>query len=80
MRTIMVKKVFKNLISIRDYIVKECIDKGIPLKVVFKNYYMILNPDDLRTKIFNITDRWFKSKFDDREYRLVDYRWAPVSR
>ena len=77
METVEVKKLFRNTVSIRDYLVKDCISKGVPLKIIFRGQYMILTPVDLRVKRFQLTNKSFKSKFDKWRYRLFDYHWSP---
>lgn len=77
--TVNIKKLLNGMVSLRDYIVRDCIKKGIPLRVIHGGLYMILSPTELETERFQLTRRVFKSKFGDRNYQLFDYSWKPVN-
>lgn len=76
MKTRTIKKVFNNMVSLRDYEVEEAIQAG---GIVFKfgKYHMTLTPEKLRQG-FSITNNVFKSKFGTKDYTLVDFRWSPT--
>jgi hypothetical protein len=77
MITVRIKKLFKGyLASIRDYTVMECISKGLPLRITYKDSYMDLTPEMLR-KGLQLTGRSFKSKFNNQKYQLIDFYWIP---
>ena len=72
-----VKKLFNNKISIRGYIIKKLIDNKEDLIVNYGKETMTIKHKDL-TK--GITDNnIYKSKYDGREYKLVDYTWITDS-
>ena len=77
MLTVEVKKLFRNIVSVRDYIVRKCIKKGIPLRVFYKGQQMDLTLDDLKSKAFQTTKRSFNSKFNNQKYQLIDFNWNP---
>lgn len=74
-----VKKLFRNIVSIRDYIVRKCIRKGIPLRVFYKDQHMDLTLEDLESKAFQTTKRSFNSKFNNQKYQLIDFYWRPTN-
>jgi hypothetical protein len=80
MITVNVKKLFNGTISLRDFIIRKCVERGIPLKVIHGNQYMILSPTELVVKRFQLTNRVFKSKFGGRNYQLFDYQWNPLTK
>jgi hypothetical protein len=77
MMTVRIKKLFKGyLASIRDYIVMECISKGLTLRIIYEDGYMDLAPEMLR-KGLQFTEGSLKSKFTNRKYQLIDFYWIP---
>jgi hypothetical protein len=73
-----VTKTYKGCIELRDYDVKECIEKKEPIKVEFMNEMMTLSPEDLDGKVINVSPL-MKSKVGGKDYHLVAYEWAPDS-
>ena len=61
--------------EVRDYDVKECVQKGESFKIEFQNEVMTLTPEDLITKIESKSPQ--KSKFDGKNYVLFGYNWNP---
>ena len=70
-----VKKIFNNKVSIRGYIIKGLIDNNDDLIISYGTETMTIKHQDLNkgTTDNNI----YKSKYDGREYKLVDYTWTP---
>jgi virulence-associated protein VagC len=80
MITVKIRKLFRNMVSIRDYIVRKCILENVSLKIIHEGEYMILNPDDLKNKSFQLTKQKFDSKFiDNKKYELMDFYWNPIN-
>lgn len=80
MKTVKIKRLFNEIVSVRDYVIRDCMDSNIPLRLELEgtDEYMILFPDDMEDKQFQINKRTFQSKFDaDQEYTLLDYTWRP---
>jgi hypothetical protein len=70
-----VKKLYMDRAEVRDYDVKECVQKGESFKIEFQNEVMTLTPEDLITKIESKSPQ--KSKFDGKNYVLFGYNWNP---
>ena len=70
---IKVNRLFNGIASVRDYIVQECKDKEEKLVILCNDQKMTVNFD----KAFQISSRKFKSKFNDMEYQLVDFKFIP---
>ncbi len=77
MKTITVKKKYEGIISVRDYIINECIRKDISLKIKFGKESMVLTPKELVNSKIQLTKRFFTSGFNGKSYYLYDYRWRP---
>jgi len=75
MEKIKVKKLYCGFVSVRDYIIKKCLkeQKGIILK--FEDKIMTIPYNKL--KVFQLHKRKFKSKFNNKEYELVDFKFIP---
>ena len=74
-----IKKLFDGKIaSIRDYIVRECVSKGLSLRIIYRNHFMDLSPEELMDKSFQVTRNSFNSKFKNQKYQLVDFYWQPA--
>ena len=75
-----IRKLFKGKIaSVRDYIIKECISKGVSLRINYKNQFMDLSPEELKNRSFQMTKGTFNSKFKNQKYQLFDFYWKPVN-
>lgn len=72
----MLKKTYKGNVDVRDYKVKECIDKGESMDILFDNQIMTLSPEDLKTKIVS-RSKTIESKRGGRNYVLYGYNWEP---
>lgn len=79
MITVNVRKLLNGTVSLRDYTVQKCIERNIPLKVIYGDQYMILSPTELETKKRQLTRRLFKSKCGGQNYSLYDYEFNPVN-
>lgn len=72
-----VNKLFRGMVDVRDYTVKECIEKGHALRITHDGEVMILTPDELMSKQLQIS-KPMKSKFgSDKDYRLISFKWDP---
>jgi len=75
MKTRTIKRLWNNIVSLRDYEVSDAIKAGgIILK--FGKYQMTLTPSQLEAG-FQVISKKFKSKFGSKEYSLIDFRWNP---
>jgi hypothetical protein len=80
MITVKIKKLFQGKIaSVRDYLVGECISKGLTLRVIYRGRFMDLSPEELRSKSFQMTKGTFNSKFNKQKYQLLDFYWKPAN-
>jgi len=71
-----VTKLYKGKIDIRDYERQEAIDRGVGMKITYKNEVMTLSPREVKTKI-KIRSKLFKSKIGGLDYCLCSYNWNP---
>lgn len=69
-----VKRLYKGFASVRDYIVKKCINKKKDLTLVYNNTYKNIPLEELKN-YFQLHRRKFKSKFGSKEYELIDFKW-----
>jgi len=72
---IRVKKLFNNCVSIRDYLVKQAIEKKENIVVCFKDKRMILTPERLKQGKKN--NLKLQSKWGGKTYDLIDFEWRP---
>ncbi len=75
MKTRKIKKLWNNIVSLRDYEVKDAIAKG-GIKILFGKYTMTLTKEQLETGV-QLTSKKFLSKTGGKDYVLLDYRWNP---
>ena len=76
MKTVTLRKIYQNKVSLRDYVVEQAIREGEAIRVVYGDKETIFTPHVLSTQ--GSLDRVvYKSKFDNRKYRLIDYDWVP---
>jgi len=76
MMTVKIRKLFKGMASIRDYFVRKCIARNLTLRIIYEDSHMDLPPETLRRGL-QLTERSFKSKFNNRKYQLLDFCWKP---
>ena len=75
-----IKRLFQGIASVRDYVIADCLRKGKKLKIVYDHESMILQPEQLLDKRFQINKRTFRSKYYPyNNYTLYDYRWNPIN-
>jgi len=73
---VQVDKIWLGKVSVRDYIYKKALRKKVSLGIVHGKEYMLIPYANLK-KAKQYTDESFKSKFNDKKYRLVDFDWKP---
>jgi hypothetical protein len=71
-----VKKIWNGFVSVRDYVVEDCVKNNLDLVILLDNQSMTIKCSDLSNPL-NIIKREFISKFDGRPYKLYDFRWVP---
>lgn len=71
-----VDKIFLGKVSVRDYKYKEALRKKDSLGIIHGKEFMIIPYDNLK-KAKQITNQSFKSKFNGKEYKLIDFDWKP---
>lgn len=65
-------------VSVRDYIVKDAIADKEDLIIECDGKTRTYPYRSLKTHLLNTSGEVFKSKFDKREYTLIDFPWKPV--
>lgn len=73
-KKITVKKLYCGCASIRDYIVKKCIEQGKEICVYYKDQKMTLTIEDLKFN-FQFHCLSFKSKWGTKPYQLYDFKF-----
>ena len=73
-KKIKLKRLYNNVASVRDYVWEDCIKKGVGIEFTCENMVMRVEPDELVTRA-SPGGQKFKSKFDGKEYQLVDFIW-----
>ena len=72
---IVIRKLWKgHMVSIRDYIVKSGIESG-GIEVNHDNETMYISPEVLKEGQSQTKE--VQSKYNDKKYSLVDFRWNP---
>lgn len=72
------KKMFGSITSVRDYIVKDAIDKNDGLRIEYKGKFMTLSAAELKDSVFQCHKTKFKSKYPgSKEYELYDFVFKP---
>ena len=75
-KKITLKKLYNGYASIRDYIIKECIQQEKEICVHYKNWKMTLTIKDLEN-CFQFHNQTFKSKWGTNSYQLYDFKFIP---
>jgi hypothetical protein len=70
-----VKKLFNGFASVRDYIIKKCVDKREDLVIEYDGDSMTI-PLSTLIRPFQIHKTKFKSKFNKGSYTLYDFKWG----
>ena len=73
---VQVDKVWLGKVSVRDYIYKKALRLKESLGIVHGNEYMFIPYEKLKSAK-SYTENSFKSKFNGKKYRLVDFDWKP---
>ena len=73
---VQVDKIWLGKVSVRDYIYKKALRKKESLGIVHGKEYMFIPYENLK-KARIYTDQLFKSKYNDKMYRLIDFDWKP---
>mgnify|MGYP000335898701 FL=1 len=71
-----VKKVWLGKVSVREHIYKKALRLKESLGIVHEKEYMFIPYTNLK-KARVYTNQVFKSKFNDKSYRLIDFEWKP---
>lgn len=77
-KTIRINRLWRDLVSIRDYVVQDCIKKNHSVRVLYGEKSMTLTPKDLRKGFQTLGNKKFNSKYGGK-YELVDFKWLPSS-
>lgn len=72
-----VRKGFRGNVSVRDYMVKDCIDRGHNLIINHEGKKMTLTPRQLVEKEVSRSSQYFKSKIGTADYQLINFKWEP---
>lgn len=70
------KKLLNGYVSIRDYVITECLSRNQSILVKYEGEKMLLTPEDLLKKRVQFHGISFQSKYDSRSYTLVDYKFV----
>ena len=71
-----VKKIWLGKASVREHIYKKALRQKESLGIVHGKEYMFIPYEKLKTAK-TYTEQSFKSKYNGKEYRLVDFDWKP---
>lgn len=70
---IVLKRLYGNKASVRDYVWKDCIKKGYGIEFICMGATMKIPPHKLL--IGEQGGETFKSKFGSEAYKLIDFKW-----
>lgn len=76
MKKVKVQKIYKGYVSIRNYIVEECIVNKEKLVITYNKQKMTIPVEQL-TKHMQLSSQIFRSSFDGKSYKLYDYYFIP---
>jgi len=74
-----VKKLYNNLVEVRDYDVQNAITRNENLVIIYNEQTMTLTPQDLKDRVIS-TSEPFKSKIGASDSKLIGYRWKPENK
>lgn len=77
MKEVTIKRIYRGLASVRDYLVQEAIDNTEDLVIWCDNKHMSI-PYLFLTKKLKVDNNVHRSKFGSKTYRLIDFRWTPL--
>ena len=75
-KKVKIKKLFLGHISIRDYIVEKAIKKEQGITVSYEGMKMVISLEQLKHR-FQFHQQRFCSKFSEKKYELIDFKWKP---
>lgn len=73
LKTIKIKRLWHGLASVRDYIIADCVKKSIGMRVKYDGVSMEFSADEVKDCTFKLSERDFKSRFDGKRYKLIDF-------
>ncbi len=76
---IKVKKLWLGHASVRDFIVKKCINKKEDLTIDLYGETKTYPYKSLNTYLLNTSNMTMKSKFGGQDYKLIDFPWGNTS-
>lgn len=71
-----VTKIWLGKVSVREHIYKKALRKKESLGIVHNKEFMFIPYENLK-KARIYTDQSFKSMYNDKSYRLIDFVWKP---
>jgi hypothetical protein len=71
------RKIYNNCVSVRDYVIRQCLLNNDGLVIEFSGEKMFLDIPDLRDAWQQLTKKSFNSKFRPQKYELFDFPWRP---
>lgn len=72
MKSYVVKKLYKGYASLRDYLVEEAIKRNEGIVIIYNSKEYRFNNTQV-VSMFQLHRKIFKSKFNDKEYQLIDF-------
>lgn len=72
-KKIHLNRLYNGLASVRDYVWKEAVDKGMGIEFECNGVTMKVEPWEVKEE--KPGKKVFRSKFSKQEYSLVDFRW-----
>lgn len=78
-KTIKLKRLWNNIASTRDYIIRDCLLHGQGIKFILENSNEIMEIpyQKLKEKAFQTNTTLQKSRFG-KNYYLIDFAWRPL--
>ena len=73
-----VKKLWLGHASVRDYVVDKCIKDKEDLTINLNGKRVTFPYRTLKTHLLNCNKNTFTSKFNGREYTLIDFPWTTI--
>ena len=75
MKTIKLKKLHKGLAEVRSHVYDMLVDRGEGIRFEYEGESMTVSSADMGDGF--VTARGIRSKFDDRVFDLISFRWRP---
>lgn len=70
-----IKKLYLENAEVKDYVVKDLIERNKPIQIILYDETMTLSPEELKTKLVKVS-KTQSSKFN-KGYKLYAYKWNP---